>query len=42
MIILLQALYQFVVHLNLHIPPNLICEYFVHQSLICGTCVLKP
>ena len=42
MIVLLQALYQHVVYVNLHIPPNLMCEHFVHHSLICGTCVLEP
>ena len=42
MIVLLQALYQHVVYVNLHIPPNLMCEHFVHQSLICGTYVLEP
>jgi len=42
MIILLKALYQHVVHVNLHIPLNLMCEHFVHQSLICGARILEP
>ena len=42
MIVLLQALYQHVVYVNLHIPLNLMCEHFVHHSLICGACVLEP
>lgn len=35
------AFYQHVIHINLHIPPNLMCEHFIHQSLVCGSHVLK-
>ena len=41
MVVLLYAFYQHVVHVNLHIPPNLICEHFVHQLLIRGSRVLE-
>ena len=39
-VVLPHALYQHVVHVNLHIPPNLMCEHFVHLPLMCGTRIL--
>ena len=42
MVILPYAFYQHVIHINLHIPPNLMCEHFVHQPLIRSTRVLEP
>ena len=41
MVVLPYAFYQHVVHINLHIPPNLMCEHFVHQPLICDSYVLE-
>ena len=41
-VILPYTLYQHVIHVNFHIPPNMMCEHFVHQPLIRSTCVLEP
>ena len=35
------AFYQHVIHVNLHIPSNLVCEHSVHQPLVHGSRVLK-
>ena len=40
MVIFLLAFYQNVCHVDLNIPPNLMCKHLVHQSLIRGTHVL--
>ena len=34
MVILVQTLHQHIIHVNLDIPPNLVREHFVHQSLV--------
>ena len=41
MVILLYAFHQHVVHVDLHIPLNLMHEHFVYQSLIRGARVLE-
>lgn len=39
-VVLPNFFYQHVI-LDLNIPPNLMCEYLVHQPLICGAYVLE-
>ena len=34
MIVFLYAFYQYVIYINLHIPPNLVHKHLVHQSLV--------
>ena len=41
MVILLNAFYQYVIYVDLNVPPNLMCEHLVHQPLIRSTHVLK-
>ena len=41
MIILPLAFYQHVVDVDLNIPPDLVRKHFVHEPLICRTCVLE-
>ena len=41
MIFLPSALYQHVIHIDLDIPPNLLREHFVHESLIRCACGLQ-
>ena len=41
MVILPNAFYQYVIYVDLNVPPNLMCEHLVHQPLIRSTRVLK-
>ena len=41
MIFLPLAFYQHVVYIDLDIPPNLLREHFVHESLVRCACVLQ-
>ena len=41
MLYLIQALYQHVIHIVFHVPPNLWMEHMVNQPLICCPCVLQ-
>ena len=41
MVILLNAFYQHVVHVDLNVSSNLMCEHLVHHPLIRGSCVLE-
>ena len=41
LLVLQYDFYQHVVHVDLHIPPNLTCEHLVHWPLIHGVYVLE-
>ena len=41
MVILLNSFYQHVVHVDLNVSSNLMCEHLVHHPLIRGSCVLE-
>ena len=41
MVVFLSAFYQYVFHVDLNVPPNLMFEHIVHHPLICGACVLE-
>ena len=34
--------YEYIVYVDFHIPPYLLVEHLIHQSLIVGTCILQP
>ena len=40
-VVLPYAFYQYVVHVNLHIPSNLMHEHPVHQPLVRGASILE-
>ena len=42
MLFLVQNLYQHIIYINFHIPPNLWTEYMVHQLLISCPYILQP
>ena len=37
----LASFYEHVVHVDLNVPPNLMCDHLVHQPLIRGTRILE-
>ena len=41
MVVFPYAFHQHAVYINLHIPPNLVDEHLVHQSLIRRPCVFE-
>ena len=41
MVVFLLAFYEHVVHVDLNVPPNLMCDHLVHQPLIHGTRILE-
>ena len=34
--------YQHVVYVHFNISPNLLDEHFIHEPLICWSCILQP
>ena len=41
MIFFPSAFHQHVVHVHLAISPNLLCEHFVHEPLVCRARILQ-
>ena len=41
MVVFLLAFYQYIVYVDLNVPPNLMCKHLVHQPLIRGAHVLE-
>ena len=41
MILLFFTLDEHVIHIYFYVPPNLLAELLVYQSLVCGSCVLQ-
>ena len=42
MVFSFETLHQHIIHIRFHIPPQLMLEKLVHQSLVSGTNVLQP
>ena len=41
MVLLFFTLNEHIVHIYFYVPPNLLAEHLVYQSLECGSCVLQ-
>ena len=41
MMIFSLTFYQYIVHIDLDIPPNLMCKHLVYEPLIRCSCVLE-